>query len=137
MAEPSQIRFHFQLKVDGQLADQSDPNDPVSFEPGSEELLPGLERALSGMNAGEQKTVTLGPEDAFGPRDPDAVQPFPRSEFSSVEGLQTGTTLQGEMDGEPFQALVTGVTDDQVTLDFNHPLAGKSLEFHLEVVEVS
>lgn len=136
MTAPSQIRFHFTLRVDGELADRSDPSEPVTFEPGSEELLPGLERALKAMSVGDQKTVTLGPEDAFGPRDPEAVQPFPRSEFSSVEGLKTGNTLEGEMDGQPFQALVASVEDDVVTLDFNHPLAGKSLEFDLEVVEV-
>lgn len=97
-------------------------------------LLPPLEQALEGLQAGDRRSVTLSPKDAFGDRDPKAFVEFDRSEFP--EGVSAGDRFEAEQaDGTPMSLQVLEVDDERVVVDLNHPLAGQSVRFDIEVLE--
>jgi FKBP-type peptidyl-prolyl cis-trans isomerase 2 len=122
---------------DGTTFDSSDGRDPLTFQMGEGQIIPGLESALSGMSVGEEKTVTIPSDQAYGPLNPQAVQQVPREAVPADIPLDLGTQLQVQTpDGRALPVVVTEVTDEQVTLDANHPLAGKDLTFAVEVVGV-
>jgi FKBP-type peptidyl-prolyl cis-trans isomerase SlyD len=90
------------------------------------------------MEVGDETKLSVPPESAYGLRDPEAVQIVPKSSFDNAETIEVGMVVQGEgQQGRPFHATVTEISPENVTLDFNHPLAGKTLDFELRVVEVS
>jgi FKBP-type peptidyl-prolyl cis-trans isomerase 2 len=104
---------------------------------GEGQIIPGLEAALSGMSAGEAKTVTIPAAQAYGDHNPQAIQQVPREAVPDHIPLDPGTQLQVQtQDGRALPVVVTEVTEEQVTLDANHPLAGKDLTFAVEVVSV-
>jgi FKBP-type peptidyl-prolyl cis-trans isomerase 2 len=123
--------------ADGSTFDSSEGRDPLTFEMGAGQIIPGLEAALSGMTAGEAKTVTIPAAEAYGDHNPQAVQQVPREAVPDHIPLDPGTQLQVQtQDGRALPVVVTEVTEEQVTLDANHPLAGKDLTFAVEVVSV-
>jgi peptidylprolyl isomerase len=123
---------------DGTTFDSSHGREPLSFEMGKGQIIPGLEQALDGMGVGETKTVTIPPEQAYGPHMPEGVQDVPREMIPEHIPLDLGTQLQVQTpEGQQTQVTVTNVTDETVTLDGNHPLAGKDLTFAVEVVNVA
>jgi FKBP-type peptidyl-prolyl cis-trans isomerase 2 len=124
--------------ADGTTFDSSEGRDPLTFKLGGGEIIPGLESALSGMTVGEKKKVTIPSEDAYGPHRPEAIQQVPREAVPDHIPLDLGTQLQVQtQDGRAVPVTVTEVTDAQVTLDANHPLAGKDLTFDVELVSVA
>ena len=128
--------FHGTL-ADGEVFDSNRDGEPLEIRVGQGEVLQGLERALQGMAAGEEKSVTLSPEEAYGPHDGDLLMTTPRSSLPAdglFEGIGVRIRLQ---DGRTADGYVTKIEDEAVTLDFNHPLAGKTLTFALKVVDVS
>ena len=123
--------------ADGSTFDSSEGRDPLTFEMGAGQIIPGLEAALSGMTPGEAKTVTIPAAEAYGDHNPQAVQQVPREAVPDHIPLDPGTQLQVQtQDGRALPVVVTEVTEEQVTLDANHPLAGKDLTFAVEVVSV-
>ena len=123
--------------ADGTTFDSSDGRDPLTFQMGEGQIIPGLEAALSGMSVGEETTVTIPPEEAYGTHNPEAIQQVPREAVPEHIPLDLGTRLQVQTpDGRAMPVVVTEVTEEQVTLDANHPLAGKDLTFAVEVVGV-
>ena len=123
---------------DGSTFDSSEGRDPLTFEMGAGQIIPGLEAALSGMSEGEAKTVTIPAAEAYGDHNPEAIQQVPREAVPDHIPLDLGTQLQVQtQDGRALPVVVTEVTEQQVTLDANHPLAGKDLTFAVEVVSVS
>ncbi|MCU4653331.1 peptidylprolyl isomerase [Roseibacterium sp. SDUM158016] len=122
---------------DGSTFDSSAGREPLTFKMGEGQIIPGLESALSGMSVGDQKTVTIPSEEAYGPHRPEAIQQVPREAVPDHIPLDLGTQLQVQTpDGRALPVVVTEVTDEQVTLDANHPLAGKDLTFAVELVAV-
>lgn len=122
---------------DGTTFDSSQGRDPLTFQMGEGQIIPGLEAALSGMSVGESKTVTIPSDQAYGEHNPQAVQQVPRDAVPDHIPLDLGTQLQVQtQDGRAMPVVVTDVTPEQVTLDANHPLAGKDLTFAVEVVGV-
>lgn len=122
---------------DGTTFDSSQGRDPLTFQMGEGQIIPGLEAALSGMSVGESKTVTIPSDQAYGEHNPQAVQQVPRDAVPDHIPLDLGTQLQVQtQDGRAMPVVVTDVTPEQVTLDANHPLAGKDLTFDVEVVGV-
>jgi FKBP-type peptidyl-prolyl cis-trans isomerase 2 len=122
---------------DGTTFDSSDGRDPLTFQMGEGQIIPGLESALSGMSVGEEKTVTIPSDQAYGPLNPQAVQQVPREAVPADIPLDLGTQLQVQTpDGRALPVVVTEVTNEHVMLDANHPLAGKDLTFAVEVVGV-
>jgi len=110
---------------------------PLKFEFGSGQILPAFEKAVSSMVIGESKKFSLTPDEAYGQVRPDAVQSLPRTQFGAVDDLSVGAKVSGQNTaGQPIQATIKSVNDDMVTLDFNHPLAGKDITFDIELLSV-
>ena len=123
---------------DGSQFDSSEGRDPLTFQMGEGQIIQGLEAALEGMSVGEKKTVTIPAEQAYGPRHAEAVQEVPRDMVPDHIPLDLGTSLQLQTpNGSMMPVTVTAVTDEAVTLDANHPLAGQDLTFAVEVVSVA
>lgn len=131
------VSLEYVLKLDdGQVVDRSDGDDPLEFLQGHGQIIPGLESSLYGMAAGEEKDVVVFPVDAYGDRDPENIEVMPRNRFPEDLALSVGANLQmrDQESGEVYEAFVTELIDDeQVVLDFNHPLAGETLYFHVKV----
>jgi len=135
VADDVVVSLKYVLTVDGQVVDSADENEPIEFIQGLGGIIPGLERELYGMKVGEAKSVTVKPQDGYGEVDPNAVMDVPRSEFPAEIPLKVGVQLQvRDEDGDVMDAQIVAVAKDKVRLDFNHPLAGKTLNFEITVV---
>ena len=112
-------------------------NEAISHEVGSRQLISGFDAALPGMKIGEIKKVTLKPDEAYGEINPEAFQTIPQSSFPSDFQFKIGGTVRGEApNGAPVTARIESVNEDTVVLDFNHPLAGKTLNFEIELLNI-
>lgn len=133
----STVSVHYKLTVDGEVADTSEGREALKYAQGSGQMIPGFEKALTGMKKGEKKSFELSPEEGYGVRSDEAVQKVPREAFKEMDGLMSGMVVGLQSpDGQDLQAVVAAIDDNEVTLDLNHPLAGKKLNFDVEVVEV-
>jgi peptidylprolyl isomerase len=122
---------------DGTVFDSSQGRDPLSFTLGSGQIIPGLDQAIDGMALGDQKTVTIPADQAYGAHNPDAVQTIPRDQIPPEIPVTPGTQLQMQTpDGRAVPVVVAASDEQSVTIDANHPLAGKDLTFAVEVVAV-
>ena len=132
------VRVHYTGSLDdGTVFDSSTGREPLEATLGEGMLIPGFENALIGMEAGESKTVTINPEDAYGERLQELVLTLPKDEVPSHMKPEPGMMVQLAMEqGEEFEAVITEVGDSSITLDANHPLAGEKLTFVLELVSV-
>lgn len=132
------IRIHYTGKLEnGTTFDTSAGREPLEFELGSGEIIPGLDQALEGMAVGQRKTVTIQPDEAYGPRREQLVQSVPNSALPDDLEPSVGMQLQSQRsDGQVTRLTVIEVADDSITVDGNHPLAGQVLMFEVEVVEI-
>jgi peptidylprolyl isomerase len=122
---------------DGQAFDSSDGRDPLEFVVGSGQIIPGLDSAIPGMAVGDTKTVQVPFDLAYGAVNENARQAVPRSEIPDNIPLELGTQLQMQTpQGQVVQVTVAEVGDEEVTLDANHPLAGKDLTFAIEIMGI-
>ena len=137
-SEGQTVRIHYTVKLEnGTLLDTSAERDPMEFELGSGRVITGLDNAVQGMTVGENKTVTLQADEAFGPHHEQLVVSVPNSELP--DNLQPSVGMQLESrapDGKITKLTVIEVADNFVTIDANHPLAGKVLQFDIELVEI-
>jgi len=123
---------------DGTQFDSSVGGEPLVVTLGQGQVIPGFEVALEGMAVGDTKTINLAPEEAYGEYVPEMVQEVERSNIPEEIELAVGVQLQAQgPDGAPFLLVVTDLKEDTVTLDGNHPLAGKALTFDLELVAIN
>ncbi|HEY9039257.1 MAG TPA: peptidylprolyl isomerase [Roseovarius sp.] len=124
--------------ADGTVFDSSDGRDPLKFEVGSGQIIPGLDTAISGMTVGDKKTVEVPADQAYGQIDPNARQQVPREGIPADIPLDPGTQLQVQTEtGQVLPVTVLEVTEEHVTLDANHALAGKDLTFDIELVAIA
>lgn len=132
------VQIHYTGTLqDGSVFDSSDGRDPLEFQLGSGQIIPGLDSAIDGMSAGEQKTVTIQAAEAYGDYQAEARQTIPREQIPADIPLDVGSMLQMQTpDGNAVPVQVAEVTEEAVTLDANHPLAGKDLTFAVEIVSV-
>jgi len=138
IADGKIVTFHYTLKDDaGEVIESSKGKTPLGYLHGSGNIVAGLEKALTGKAAGDSVEVVVEPAEGYGERDERGVMQFPRSQFPADPTPQAGMQfgVQGP-DGQVFPAWVTEVGEEQVTVDFNHPLAGVRLHFDVEVVEL-
>ncbi len=138
VSEGKRVAVHYRGTLDdGEEFDSSDGREPLEIVVGSGQLIPGFEKALMGMAPGEEKTVTLEPDDAYGRYEDEFVIDGPRSPFPPGE-LHVGQSFTVQVGkGEEAEARVVSFTKDRVKMDFDHPLAGKRLTFRLRVVSVT
>ncbi|ROT98080.1 FKBP-type peptidyl-prolyl cis-trans isomerase [Histidinibacterium lentulum] len=123
--------------TDGETFDSSRGREPLEFQVGSGQIIPGLDAALPGMAVGESKKVEVPCADAYGETDPDARQSIPRDQIPADIPVDPGTRLQMQTpQGQVVPVTVVEASDSAITLDANHPLAGKDLIFDIEVVEI-
>jgi FKBP-type peptidyl-prolyl cis-trans isomerase SlyD len=128
------VTLDYTLKVEDEVLESTQDGEPIEFIQGIGQIIPGLEDALYGMKVGEEKTVVIDPEDAYGDYDPDSLQVAQKEEFSEEIPLDVGTFLDLRDDeDEIFSAQIIEADEETVTLDFNHPLAGKTLTFEITV----
>jgi len=138
VAEGNVVKVEYEGSFEnGEVFDSSEKHgQPIEFKVGAHQVVPGFEKAVVGMEKGEEKTVTLQPEDAYGPARPEMIKPFPRDQFPKdgepKVGMMIGVGLQN---GQQIPAKIVKVTDTEVTLDMNHPMSGKVLVFKLKVVD--
>lgn len=128
------VNYRGTLK-DGTEFDSSYGRDPLEFTVGEGSVISGFDDAVEGMEIGDRKTVTIQPEEAYGEHHDEAVQEIPRTLFNE-EPHQGEIVSLIAPDGTEVMATVVEVGDENVTLDFNHPLAGEALTFELELVEI-
>ncbi len=129
------VSLDYILKVDGELIDSSEETGPIQFIQGNGEIIPGLERDIEGMKLDETRDLRIAPSDAYGEMDPEAVVDVPLTDFPQDLPIEPGTEIEvRDKDGNSMDARIIEVKTDAVTLDFNHPLAGKELDFHVKVV---
>ncbi|MHA6325535.1 FKBP-type peptidyl-prolyl cis-trans isomerase [Roseivivax sp. CAU 1753] len=122
---------------DGSTFDSSAGRDPLEFTVGSGQIIPGLDQALPGMSVGDKKSVAIAADDAYGQRQEEALQSVPREQVPADIPLEVGTQLQVQTPtGQVMPVMVAEVTETEVTLDANHPLAGKDLNFDIELVDI-
>ena len=135
------VRVHYIGTFDdGTLFDSSREHDePFEVTLGNGDLIPSFEKGLEGMRVGEKKTIRIPAADAYGEYQPHMVQQFDRSEIQTEEELKVGMEIQAETDDgrNSFVLVVTELNGDKVTLDGNHPLAGKDLNFELELIGIN
>jgi len=138
ISKDKKVSIEYTLKLeDDSVVDGNVDGDPLTFVHGSGEIIPGLEKELEGMKAGESKLVTVGPEDGYGLSNPKALVEVAKDKIP--EGaLKVGSMLQGQSaDGGSVFARVAEIKETTVILDHNHPLAGKTLHFDVKVLDVS
>jgi peptidylprolyl isomerase len=132
------VKIHYTGTLDdGTQFDSSAGRDPLAFELGSGQVIPGFDKAVDGMTVGDSKTVNIPAEDAYGPHQSTMVQDVPKSalpdDMEPAEGM--GLQAQGP-DGQLVNLVITEVKEDSITVDGNHPLAGKALNFDIELVSI-
>ena len=123
----------------GEVFDSSEGREPLSFLVGHQQMIPGFEEEIMGASVGEKREFTLVAARAYGDRDDTAVMEIPREQFGELEkeaSLEVGMQLVAQMPHGPSPFTITALTDEAVTADFNHVLAGKPLTFAVEIVEL-
>lgn len=126
---------------DGQIFDTSkhgEHSHPIEFEVGEGKVIKGFDEAVVGMEVGDEKTITIKPEEAYGQHNPKLLKKVPKEKLPKEQEPKVGMMLfLGTPDGKKFPAKITEVTDNEVTIDLNHPLAGKVLKFEIKLVEIN
>ncbi len=132
------VSIDYSLSLDsGDQVDSSPEGEPLGFVLGAGQIIPGLEKALVGKAAGDEARITLEPEDAYGPVQDDLFQNIPKAKFPEGVEVKPGAAFQAQGPRGPMMITVSAVNDDEtVTIDLNHPMAGKRLVFDVKVVEV-
>ncbi len=137
VSEGKTVRVQYTLKVDGKVVDSSNGREPLQFKTGKHEMIPGFEKAVMGMKVGEKKSFKVSPEEGYGPVNPKALQDVPKSKLPPDMTPKAGMTLVAQdKDGKRIPVKIVEVKKDLVVMDFNHPLAGKTLNFDVEIVEI-
>jgi FKBP-type peptidyl-prolyl cis-trans isomerase SlyD len=133
----SSVKIEYTLKDDkGAVLDTNAGKDVLAFTQGAQQIIPGLDKALLGMKAGDSKKVTVKPEEAYGVVDPKAEAEVPKDALPKGADVVGTRLLARGQDGQPRPVTVKTVKDTTVVLDLNHPLAGKTLFFDVKVVSV-
>ncbi len=131
------ISLEYTLKLENdQVVDTNVGKAPLIYRQGASEIIPGVESAVEGMTVGQTKQVVVAPKEGYGQRDPDAFHEMPKEKLP--KGIQVGTQLHWkEAAGRNVRPVVARIKDETVLLDFNHPLAGRTLFFDLKVVMIN
>lgn len=129
--------FHYTLiDDDGNVIDKSPEGRPLSYFHGGGNIVPGLENALEGRKAGDSLKVDVKPEEGYGLRNDSLIQAVPRQAFQGIDTIEPGMQFQAQGGAGPMLVTVVEVGDTEVKIDGNHPLAGKTLHFAIEIADV-
>jgi FKBP-type peptidyl-prolyl cis-trans isomerase SlpA len=133
----TQVTLHFAIKLEnGDVVDSTFDKQPATFKVGDGNLLPGFEQALYGLKAGDKRSLPIAPEQGFGQPNPQNVQVMPRSQFKDMALAEGLLVIFNDAANAELPGMVHSFDDNQVSVDFNHPLAGKTLCFEVEIIAV-
>ena len=134
----SSVKVHYRGTLnDGTVFDSSyDRGETITFTIGAGQMIPVFDSAVNGMTLGEKKTVNLKPEQAYGDRIDEAVRDVPKTSFPDDFEFNNGVPVEGNVNGNAVRGIIEEVNEDSVTIDFNHPMAGRDLNFEIELVDV-
>lgn len=133
----SVVAINYTLTNDaGEVMDSSEGRDPLTYLHGAHNLIPGLEKQLEGKTAGASFKATIAPADGYGESDPAMIQTLPREMFRGVDNIEVGMGFTAQGPQGQQNIMVTAINGDEVTVDGNHPMAGKTLHFAVEVISV-
>ena len=130
------VHYHGYFHGTDEVFDSSLEREPLTFLVGHGQMIPGFEAEILGAVVGEKRTFTLEPDRAYGPRQEEAVMQRSKAEFPENVDLEVGMKFQAEVGGMPTPVEITGIEGDVVTVDFNHPMAGKTLTFDIEIMSI-
>lgn len=137
IAERRVAAFHYTLTNEqGEVIDSSSGREPLAYLHGAGNIVPGLEREMTGKRAGDTFTVVVAPEEGYGPHHAGLIQKVPRAAFQGVDTIEPGMQFHANGPQGPMSVTVTEVDGETVTIDGNHPLAGQALHFAIEVTDV-
>jgi FKBP-type peptidyl-prolyl cis-trans isomerase SlyD len=137
VADDMVISLDYTLSVNGEVLDSSEDEGPIVFLQGHDNIIPGLEKEIIGMALGDSKDVIVTPEGGYGEREDEEIKDIPLSEFPEEIPLEAGIELQVKDDeGIEMYGRIVSVGEETVEMDFNHPLAGKTLQFSVKLVEL-
>uniref|UniRef100_UPI000B28A9EC FKBP-type peptidyl-prolyl cis-trans isomerase n=1 Tax=Aeromonas hydrophila TaxID=644 RepID=UPI000B28A9EC len=137
IAQNAVVSFHYTLtNNEGEVLDSSEGREPLAYIHGAGNIVPGLEKELDGKTSGDKLKVAVSPEEGYGDVQEALVQEVPREAFQGVEEIEAGMQFQAQTQGGPLMVTVTKVEGDTVTVDGNHPLAGETLNFDVEITNV-
>lgn len=137
IADQKVVSIHYKLtNDDGQVIQESGGGEPLSYVHGAGNIIPGLESALAGKSTGDKLNVSVDPDEGYGTRNDALVQELPRQVFEGVEDIQEGMQFQAHSEQGTHVITVTKVDGERITVDGNHPLAGQTLNFEVEVENV-
>lgn len=129
--------FHYTLTNDaGEVLDSSSGREPLTYLHGAGNIVPGLEAEMAGHVAGDSFSVDVAPADGYGEYVAELVQSVPRESFEGIDNLDVGMQFQAQTQNGPIPVVITEIEGDTVTVDGNHPLAGETLHFAVEITEV-
>lgn len=139
IGEGVQVTLHFSLSLEsGEVIDSNFEGEPVTFTVGDGNMLPGFESALFGMKRGEEHDLVVPPEQGFGMHNPENIQEFPRAQFPDDVDLKEGLMISfTDAQNNEIPGVVTEVDEATVTVDFNHPLAGREILFSVRILDVT
>lgn len=131
------VKVHYTLTVEGKDVDSSRQREPLEVTVGAHSVIPGFENALKGMKVGEKKSFQVAPAEGYGQEDARSMIEIPKSQLPPDLKPEVGMTLYTKgQDGQPIPARIAEVKQETVIMNFNHPLAGKTLNFDIEVIEI-
>ena len=138
IAKDKAVSIHYTLTLEGgEIIDSSEGKDPLVYLHGHGNIIPGLERELAGKSIGEKLNVVVNPTDGYGDHNPGLIQQVPREAFQGVDTLEVGMMFQAPGEGGHIQMIrITGIEGDTITVDGNHELAGKTLNFAVEISSI-
>ena len=133
----SKVEFDYALTVDGKVRETSEKAGPLKYTQGDGKLIPGLSRQMEGMRVGDEKMIEVKPDEAYGSPNPNALKEVPLPSLPAGMKPEVGMPLQGrDKNGQVFLVKIVEVKKDSVIMDFNHPLAGKTLLFKVKIVSI-
>lgn len=138
IADGHVVTLHYRLTLDdGSIADESFGGDPLVYMHGRQNIVPGLEKQLTGKKPGDKCDVKVEPAEGYGDYDPTLDQTVPRSAFPAEAQLAVGIAFQAQdQRGQPITLYIRNIEGDQVTVSPNHPMAGQTLNFSIEILEI-
>ncbi|WP_419773794.1 FKBP-type peptidyl-prolyl cis-trans isomerase [Halarcobacter sp.] len=136
ISKNSVVSMSYEVRLNDEVIDSNKDNEPIKFIHGTGEIIAGLEKGIVGMEAGETKDIKVAAIDAYGEHDQKLTETLPIADFEGID-LEIGLVLEADGEkGEIIKATVTEVTKDEVTIDYNHPLAGCDLDFKVTIHSV-
>ena len=132
------VTLYYKLFVSGHLLETADAKEPFTYQHGQHQIVPGLEKGLNGLHVGDKKTIQVASQDAYGPVDLKAFREIEKTKIPVDIAAKVGTLLEARSpQGQVMLVKIKEVKAKTVVIDFNHPLAGKDLEFQIEVIKIA